>query len=380
MQELNNNETIHLLKRFPKIELSYETMSHKKIQPEYNFGIHIPVGKKCFIWYTFYQDKDVYFILYLNKEKQVVKAKWYINDAENSLSIGTILYGTWQEPTADVMPVCGENSQSNVSGSLINSHKIGGVNDKKCKIPTILVEDIFYYNGICLKNVVFSEKLGFIYDFLQKNKKTELMNILLPKIWFRENDDMFIDNTDYIIHHVQYRCLTKMMPHLNIKLTLNIVQTSKSIETAKNNILIPQKRDVSDQPRDLTFIKYNFNKQQYKYPTVFHVSADLQYDIYHLFAFGKNNSPVYYNLAYIPNYKISVYMNGLFRNIRENKNLDYIEESDDESDFENMKEDKYVDLNKVLIMECVFHTKFKKWVPVKVCKKGERVIHISQLL
>ena len=35
-------------------------------------------------------------------------------------------------------------------------------------------------------------------------------------------------------------------------------------------------------------------------------------------------------------------MNSLFRNIKENKNIDYIEESEDESDFENTSEDKYV--------------------------------------
>jgi hypothetical protein len=39
-------------------------------------------------------------------------------------------------------------------------------------------------------------------------------------------------------------------------------------------------------------------------------------------------------------------MNQLFRNIKENKNLDYIEESDDEADFEDVREDRFVDLKK----------------------------------
>ena len=50
-------------------------------------------------------------------------------------------------------------------------------------------------------------------------------------------------------------------------------------------------------------------------------------------------------------------MNSLFRKIRENDNLDYIEESDDEDDFQNIDEDKYVDVNKVLYMECIFNKK-----------------------
>ena len=52
-------------------------------------------------------------------------------------------------------------------------------------------------------------------------------------------------------------------------------------------------------------------------------------------------------------------MNDLFRNIRENQNLDYIEESDDEDDFENIAADKYVDLHKMIPMEFLFNGKFK---------------------
>jgi hypothetical protein len=84
-------------------------------------------------------------------------------------------------------------------------------------------------------------------------------------------------------------------------------------------------------------------------------------------------------MAYIPNCKKSVLMNGLFRNIRENQNLDYIEESDDEEDFEDTRADKYVDLKKELFMECSFHTKFKRWVPIRVVEKGEKVVHIYKL-
>jgi hypothetical protein len=113
---------------------------------------------------------------------------------------------------------------------------------------------------------------------------------------------------------------------------------------------------------------------------VFQVRADIQFDIYHLFAFGKNKEPVYYNVAYIQNYKTSVFMNGLFRKIRENKNLDFIEESDDEDDFQNTNIDKYVNLQKKLYMECVFHAKFKKWIPIKIVDKNERVVHISKLV
>jgi hypothetical protein len=72
-------------------------------------------------------------------------------------------------------------------------------------------------------------------------------------------------------------------------------------------------------------------------------------------------------------------MNGLFRNIRENKNLDYIEESDDEEDFQNMNIDKYVHMEKVLLMECVFNNKFKRWTPMRVVNAREKIVHIGKL-
>ena len=123
----------------------------------------------------------------------------------------------------------------------------------------------------------------------------------------------------------------------------------------------------------------DFSKPQYRMAAVFQVTADIQFDIYHLFAYGKNKLPVYYNVAYVPNYKSSVFLNGLFRNIRENRNLDYIEESEDEDEFENIKEDKYVNINKILLMECVFNNKFKRWIPLRVVDKYSKVVHISQL-
>jgi hypothetical protein len=43
-----------------------------------------------------------------------------------------------------------------------------------------------------------------------------------------------------------------------------------------------------------------------------------------------------------------------------------IEDSDDESDFENIQENKYVDLEKEVLMECSFHYKFKKWMPFRI--------------
>jgi hypothetical protein len=97
---------------------------------------------------------------------------------------------------------------------------------------------------------------------------------------------------------------------------------------------------------------------------VMKVKADINADIYHLYALDDT----LIGTATIPSYKCSVMMNALFRHIKENANLDLLEESDDEEEFENNQNDKFVDLDKTILMECVYQKKFQRWQPMKVVK------------
>jgi hypothetical protein len=96
----------------------------------------------------------------------------------------------------------------------------------------------------------------------------------------------------------------------------------------------------------------------------FNVKPEISFDIYSLYC--KND--IYYNKAFINDYKTSVMMNKLFRDIKENKNLDYLEESDDEEEFQNFNVDKYVFLERVYVMKCIYIKEFKSWKPVCVDK------------
>ena len=80
-------------------------------------------------------------------------------------------------------------------------------------------------------------------------------------------------------------------------------------------------------------------------------------------------SEEFYNIACIPDYKTSIMMNSLFRIIKENKNLDALEESDDEDEFENINEDKYVFLDKKYNMRCEYSHRFKKWIPREITQQ-----------
>ena len=346
--ELAQPQCSHIMKRFPNFELSYETISHKKVSTAYNVCLAIPTGKKMFAWFTFHQDQDVCYLLDINKDKKITKATLSNQSTDMKLALGTIMYGTY-------------------------------IQEESTGKEWFVIEELYYYKGVSLKNTRFGEKVLLLKELLDYQAPYEsCIKFCLPVIWpFLANNyidseypayipDAVSANIYYPVHHIQYRAIYNIMPYLNVNLSRKILPT------------VIKKKQSTHTFETIPFI-IDANKPQYRYTTVFQVTADIQYDIYHLFACGKNKSSIYYNTAYVPNYKTSVYMNGHFRNIRENKNIDYIEESDDEEDFQNLNEDKYVDLNKVLLMECIFNRKFKRWTPMRIVDNNSKIVHISQL-
>jgi len=92
----------------------------------------------------------------------------------------------------------------------------------------------------------------------------------------------------------------------------------------------------------------------------FIIRPDAQNDIYYVLRTRDEPITPTTMIAHIPNYKTSVMMNSLFRNIKENRNLDALEESDTE-DEANIP---LVDLNKWMRMSCTFSARFKRWQPI----------------
>jgi hypothetical protein len=70
-------------------------------------------------------------------------------------------------------------------------------------------------------------------------------------------------------------------------------------------------------------------KKHFSKEVVFEVRPDIQNDIYNLYCCNDTKSEmVFFDIAFIPDFKTSVLMNSLFRKIKENDNLDSLEESD----------------------------------------------------
>jgi len=347
--ELINHDLNSIMQNYPKFELSYETVSQKGDLLQYDACVAIPTGRKAFIWNTFHKTEDVVYLLEINRNKQVAKAI--------VLNKGNIL------------PLC---HNSVVYGTIIENEN---ETDKY-----FVIEDIYYHNGLCLKNTPFHNKLAYIKHFIV-NIQTDVNQFIFaaPYMWNCQYNNsttelpFIIDKSiqeklGYIPHHLQYRSKEYILPYINVLINRKLNLTNTPVLSSSVNTYYISRYTI------------DFFKPQYKYNTVFQVKADIQNDIYHLFAFGNKKALIYYGIMYIPDYKTSVMMNTLYRNIKENKNIDYIEESDDEEDFQNTSPEKYVNLQTIFSIDCKFHRKYKKWYPIIIAPSHSKIVHISKLV
>ena len=159
----------------------------------------------------------------------------------------------------------------------------------------------------------------------------------------------------------------------NITFGLPIIDTNyynlkQKLETLPYELYCIQYRLLNNNKPFLNeFIK--LDRKIYK---IFLIKPTIINDIYELY-FINGEKLEKYKVICVQKYKTSVMMNSLFRTIKENKNLDLLEESDDEEEFENINKDKYVNLNKTLIMKCVYSPRFRKWEPISIIKDKVKI-------
>ena len=189
-------------------------------------------------------------------------------------------------------------------------------------------EDFHFLEGKNIEDYTVKQKLSYLFYLFKQTRQTIYSQITLGAPIMHTDYNTLLDN----IHHLPY--------------TVFGIQAHSF--HAKNGL-----------------IGTHIIKQHSEVTAIFRVKATIQSDIYELYC-NFNNNDKFYGIAIIPTYKDSVEMNNYFRNIKENKNLDLLEESDSEEEFENTDIDKYVDLNKSLVITCVYMPKFQKWRPDKI--------------
>lgn len=311
-----------ILANFPKFELSYETMAHNKVYDS-DVILAIPEGSKMIAWFTEYNDEHVCFIFNKNakNEGDIQVAITSFNDSL-VYGKGTILHGT-----------------------------IFNYNDVSC----FSIEDIYYYKGRDFTAMNYLSKLQTIQTCLQK----ELSPIALTNKYTIFGLPIMNTNFNLLLNEISllpYKISTIQYRFLN----------------SKKVLFIKYYKPKTTQKMDSSSPSVKCDK------AVFRVSPQIQTDIYNLFVY-KDGQEEFYDIAFIPDFVTSVLMNKLFRNIKENTNLDALEESDDETEFENDKEDKYVFLDRSFKMNCQYNYKFKKWVPLSLAAKDSRIITTNKL-
>ena len=315
------NDFKFISKRFPLNSLvnANSNFNITNLANNLDYYILYPKGRKGYLWFTYYKKEMLCLLIFINNKKlEDVSNEFYKYEINydntlcynNVLLIGTYFY---------------KYNNNNKSSSLQHYYVVDSVLNYN------------YYNAIMRanNNNCFNTKLNLCKKVVQ----------LITNSTFNINLGIILDNYDSIF---------KIIYKLNYDIyCVSCYSNNKYLGNFILNIQLSK----------------TINKNETNYGYNFKVSASITPDIYNLYIL-ENNKEQFYEYALIDSYKTSVFMNDLFRKIKENKNLDLLEESDDEEEFENIDLEKYVNLGKTYIIECFYNKKFKKWVPKNLAKNN----------
>jgi hypothetical protein len=240
----------------------------------------------------------------------------------------------------DLVRVCFDNSLCFRKGTifygtifLYNKHKFFNI------------EDVLYFKSQDVSDYSNVKKFSLLDDifkkYLKQNCYFDELVFGLPNIITKRTDiDRVIRSIPYPLYAIQHRMLHNKM----------------------NSVI-------------------NENITRFNMFANFLLKAEICPDTYNIMAM-KNNKYVSHGFALINSYKQSVYMNNIFRTIKENINLDYLEESDDEEEFENIDINKFIKINKEVVFRCVYNRKYKLWSPIEMVKENvssmDEIINIEK--
>uniref|UniRef100_A0A6C0EXC1 Uncharacterized protein n=1 Tax=viral metagenome TaxID=1070528 RepID=A0A6C0EXC1_9ZZZZ len=383
INEISFDEQNEIVRNFPStIKFSYERSTHKKVLSD--IFVIIPKGKKYFVWFTHRNRKNICIFLEIGYQNKIMNVFYRHVSFDDVLSYGTIFYGTLFRTKRDASS-CSNNGE------------------------IFSVEDIFYYKGDDISEYIYEKKLKVIKNIFDTKLRYNISFFKngvvfgLPVITTDFVDALDkADKLPYSVYSIQYRYLGYKQDNNNndnnsnksliefyhfntgnggggggggssnssvsviIDTTPNVVGVITTPATAAT-IPIIEKNEIIKQKPSSSSSTSSYSSSSNEIYKLFNIKPDLQNDVYYLYPNTTTNfATISKEIAHIPDYKTSVLMNKLFRNIKENINLDSLEESDEEEEFENIQIDKFVDLNKTIKMRCIFNYKFKKWVPVSV--------------
>ena len=313
----------HILHRFPNFKLYNNSFNIPNLIDNADYYVLKPKGRKSYLWFTYYKKDLLCLLIFVNNTSNIY-------DDTNEFYYYNINYDK---------RLCYNNV-------LLSGIYFYTSNTSKVVSHYFILDNVMNYNCVNLDKLTHNEYNNFIV-------KLNLYKLVLA----------YIINTNYSIYlgiiSTNYSNIFKHIYKLDYKLY--------SIACYNNSRFLGN------------FIVNNSGALEKSVPANFKVYACISQDIYKLYVLDNANKEVFYDYALIDSYKTSVFMNGLFRNIKENSNLDLLEESDSEDEFENTDINKFVTLEKSHIIECVYNKKFKKWIPINLANNNNIIINNSKI-
>jgi hypothetical protein len=340
----------------------YENNVHKKFLADV-YAV-IPKGKKCVIWFT---NKQAWMF-------QIAKRPYQPNQSQPNQSQPYQVRPSHPVSFDSVRMLnvqCTDEAWHHGTGTILyGTHLV----DKK----RFSVENVHYFCGMKQENDGSMTRFLRFFESLKKcNMGPTLPFQFFMPIMHTSYADAFNDATSiksYEVYSIQHRFLKRdCSEYKNLLFHLAQPQPQPQSHPQSHQRSQHQPHQPHQPQSQPTNVKLAFfpNQAHSQNPAkkphlhTFHIKADIQNDIYYVLHALDEPITQTTMIAHIPNYKTSVMMNSIFRNIKENRNLDALEESDDEDEINDLdKCSSLVDLDKCVKMECTFNARFKRWHPV----------------
>lgn len=394
---LNSQESDHLLVGFPTTRLSYEAYIHKndKTPLDYERCFIIPKGRRCIVWITEWKRVKVVAVIEIMNQGQGQ------GQCLSSFHRGFQQENGWIPGAVRLYDACVDNTMA--YGSVF-----GGTVFRLNTNTYFSVHTIYWYKGDSVPPLTLSEHIRLCERIFYENdirqiaftKHNSIVFGLPVLCYSTDNIDSVIENLPYQVFAIQFRSnsTTRVCQQLYTPSATSHVHVPAPVPVrVPAPVPAPTRVPISEPvylPASANTPKWYIqppDEMLTNIQGIFVVRPNIQNDVYELFVRPAQNQLkmcestkgdfIFYNFAHIPNYKTSVMMNGYFRNIDENKRLDALEESDDESDFENVEPDKYVSLDKEYMMVCRFNKRFCRWVPIQMLSSTKtKTIPLSQVI
>jgi len=349
------NEFQQLVKeRFKSVlEIYYENHVHKKFLADV-YAV-IPKGRKCALWFT---HKQCWMFQISKRVYQPSQPGQYKQFSQQSNHSEPVSFDDVRMMHS--MP-CMDDAWYSGEGTILYGTCLsekGGIKKR------FSVENVHYFCGAKQIGGGMERFIAFFDAYnKQKCKSDAPLQFFMP-IMHTSFHDALKDAqqiTSYDVFCIQHRFLQRSCTEYK-NLLLHLAEQPQPQQ------LQPTAPAQSFFPRQANVIQTQ-NQTQNQKPQgsmrTFVLRPDAQNDIYYVLHNADDTITDATMIAHIPNYKTSVMMNSIFRNIKENRNLDALEESDDEEEFvdADKNKNKFVDLSKCVRMTCMFNPRFKRWQP-----------------